>query len=50
MEVSHAQQLESLEVENARLKKPLAEQMLDKALQRDVSSTKWWCPTLKVML
>ena len=50
MEVSDTQQLESLEAENARLKKPLAEQMLDNALQRDVSSTEWWCPTLNVTL
>jgi putative transposase len=41
MEVSDARRLKALEEENARLKKLLAEQMLDNAILRDVSSKKW---------
>jgi len=41
MEVSDARKLKSLEAENARLKKLLAEQMLDNAMLRDVNSKKW---------
>ena len=41
MEVSDARKLKSLETENARLKKLLAEQMLDNAMLRDVNSKKW---------
>jgi len=41
MEVSDARQLKSLEAENIRLKKLLAEQMLDNAMLRDVNSKKW---------
>jgi putative transposase len=41
MEVSNARKLKSLEAENARLKKLLAEQMLDNAMLRDVNSKKW---------
>jgi putative transposase len=41
MEVSDARRLKSLEDENARLKKLLAEQMLDNAILRDVASKKW---------
>ena len=33
--------LKSLEAENTRLKKKLAEQMLDHAMSRDVNSKKW---------
>ena len=40
MEVSDARKLKSLEAENTRLKKLLAEQMLDDAMLRDVNSTK----------
>ena len=41
MEVSDARKLKSLEAENTRLKKLLAEQMLDNAMPRDVNSKKW---------
>ena len=41
MEVSDARKLKSLEAENTRLKKLLAEQMLDNAMLRDVNSKKW---------
>ncbi|ABS66342.1 transposase IS3/IS911 family protein [Xanthobacter versatilis] len=37
MDVSDARRLKALEEENARLKKLLAEQMLDNAILRDVS-------------
>ena len=38
MDVSDARRLKALEEENARLKKLLAEQMLDTAILKDVSS------------
>ena len=41
MDVSDARKLRALEDENARLKKLLAEQMLDNAMLRDVNSKKW---------
>lgn len=41
MTVSDAQRLRTLEAENAKLKKLLAEQMLDNAMLRDVNSKKW---------
>ena len=41
MEVSEAKRLRSLEDENARLKKLLAEAMLDVAMLKDVASKKW---------
>ncbi len=41
MDVSDARRLKALEEENARLKKLLAEQMLDNAILRDVSAKKW---------
>ncbi len=41
MTVSEAKRLKGLEDENAKLKKLLAEQMLDNAILRDVSSKKW---------
>lgn len=41
MDVSDARRLKALEEENARLKKLLAEQMLDNAILKDVSSKKW---------
>ena len=50
MEVSDARKLKSLETENARLKKLLAEQMLDNAMLRDVNSKKWRCPTPNLRL
>ena len=42
MDVSDARRLKALEEENARLKKLLAEQMLDNAILRDVSSKNVW--------
>ena len=41
MEPSDAKRLKALEDENAKLKKLLAEQMLDNAMLRDVNSKKW---------
>lgn len=41
MEVSDARKLRALEAENARLKKLLAETMLDNAILKDVTSKKW---------
>jgi putative transposase len=41
MEVSEAKRLKSLEDENARLKKLLAEAMLDNAVLKDLASKKW---------
>jgi len=41
LEVSEAKRLKSLEDENARLKKLLAEAMLDVSMLRDVASKKW---------
>jgi len=41
LEVSDARRLKSLEDENAKLKKLLAEQMLHNAMLRDVASKKW---------
>lgn len=41
MEVSDARKLKALEDENAKLKKLLAEQMLDNAILKDVTSRKW---------
>jgi len=41
MEVSDARKLKGLEDENAKLKKLLAEQMLDNAMLKDVASRKW---------
>ena len=41
MEPSVARRLKSLEDENAKLKKLLAEQMLDNEMLRDVNSKKW---------
>ena len=41
MDVSDARKLKALEEENARLKKLLAEQMLDNAILKDVASKKW---------
>ena len=40
MDVSDARRLKALEDENAKLKKLLAEQMLDKAILRDVAAKK----------
>jgi putative transposase len=41
LEVSEAKRLKSLEEENARLKKLLAEAMLDNAMLKDIASEKW---------
>ena len=41
MDVSDAKRLRSLEDENAKLKKLLAEAMLDNAILKDVTSRKW---------
>jgi putative transposase len=41
MDVSDAKRLKSLEDENAKLKKLLAEMMLDNAILKDINSRKW---------
>jgi len=41
LEVSEARRLRSLEDENRRLKKLLAETMLDNAMLKDIASKKW---------
>ena len=41
MEVSDARRLKALEDENNRLKKLLAEQMLDNAILKDIAAKKW---------
>lgn len=41
MDVSDARELKALEDENAKLKKLLAEQMLDNAILKNVASQKW---------
>jgi putative transposase len=41
MEVSDARRLKALEDQNAKLKKLLAEQMLDNAILKDVAAKKW---------
>jgi putative transposase len=41
MEVSEAKRLKALEDENARLKKLLAEQMLDVSALREILAKKW---------
>jgi putative transposase len=41
MDVSDAKRLRALEDENAKLKKLLAETMLDNAMLKDVNSRKW---------
>jgi putative transposase len=41
MEVSEAKRLKALEDENAKLKKLLAEQMLDVAALRELLGKKW---------
>ena len=41
MEVSHARRLKVLEDENTKLKKLLAEAMLDIAMLRDMAARKW---------
>jgi putative transposase len=41
LEVSEARRLRQLEDENARLKKLLADAMLDNAVLKDIASEKW---------
>ena len=41
LDVSDAKRLKALEEENAKLKKLLAETMLDNAILKDVNSRKW---------
>jgi putative transposase len=41
MDVSDTRRFKALEDENARLKKLLADQMLDNAMLRDIASKKW---------
>lgn len=41
MDISDAKRLKALEDENTRLKKLLADQMLDNAMLRDIASKKW---------
>jgi len=41
LDVSDARKLKALKDENAKLKKLLAEQMLDNAMLKDVASRKW---------
>lgn len=41
LDVSDARKLKALEEENARLKKLLAEAMLDNAMLKDIASKKW---------
>jgi putative transposase len=41
MDVSDAKRLRSLEDENGKLKKLLAETMLDNAILKDINSRKW---------
>lgn len=41
MNVSDAKRLKALEDENAKLKKLLAETMLDNAILKDINSRKW---------
>jgi putative transposase len=42
LEVSEAKRLKALEGENAKLKKLLAEAMLDNAALKDLLTKKWW--------
>ena len=41
LDISDAKRLRALEDENAKLKKLLAEAMLDNAILKDVNSRKW---------
>ena len=41
LDVSEARRLKTLEDENAKLKKLLAEAMLDNAMLKDIASKKW---------
>ena len=46
MGISEARRLKQLENENAKLKKLLAEAMLDNAVLKDITSRKWCRPPL----
>jgi putative transposase len=46
LEVSEARRLHALEDENAKLKKLLAEAMLDNVVLKDLASKKWSRPAL----
>ncbi len=48
LEVSEAKRLKQLEDENARLKKLVADLMLDNTMLRDVASKNFFRPTLNV--
>jgi putative transposase len=48
LEVSVARRLRALEEENARLKKLLAEAMLNNAALKDLAAKKWWRPARSV--
>jgi hypothetical protein len=50
MDVSEAKRLRQLEDQNAKLKKLLAEQMLDDAALRELLSKKWQGPPLSARL
>ena len=41
LDVSDARKLKALEIENNKLKKLLAEQMLDNAILKDINAKKW---------
>ena len=41
LEISDAKRLRALEDENAKLKKLLAEAMLDNAMRKDIAAKKW---------
>ena len=44
LQPDQARELKQLQEENARLKRPVAELSLDKAILQDVASTKWGGP------
>ena len=45
LELSEARRSRTLEAEHARLKKLLAEAMLDNAMLKEVAGEKWWRPS-----
>ena len=42
LDISDARNLKALEIENRRLKKLRAEQMLDNAMLKDINTKKWY--------
>lgn len=50
LEVNEAQRLRELESENAKLKKPLADKLLEVEAMKDVLSKKWWSLTVELSL